>query len=32
MVKIFYCSYVDNGYKNDIVLSFDIVNCLWVIG
>jgi hypothetical protein len=32
MVKIFYCTYDAYGYRNDIVLNFDIVNCQWVIG
>jgi hypothetical protein len=31
MVKIFYCTYDVNGFRNDIALSFDIVNCRWVI-
>jgi hypothetical protein len=32
MVKIFYCSYISHEFNNDIVLNFDVVNCLWVIG
>lgn len=32
MVKTFYCSYFAYGYQNDIVLIFDIIQCLWVIG
>lgn len=32
MVKIFYCGYDAYGYRNDIVLCFDIINHIWVIG
>lgn len=32
MVKTFYCCYVAYGYRNDIVLCFDITGCRWVIG
>lgn len=32
MVKIFYCAYDAYGYRNDIVLCFDVIKCRWVIG
>jgi hypothetical protein len=32
MVKKFYCSFDSNGYRNDIVLCFDVIKHLWVIG
>ncbi|MDF2906821.1 MAG: hypothetical protein K0R34_2142 [Herbinix sp.] len=32
MVKTFYCTYLAYGYRNDIVLCFDVINTKWVMG
>lgn len=32
MVKTFHCNYDAYGFRNDIMLSFDVKNHLWVIG
>jgi hypothetical protein len=32
MIKEFYCCYDSNGYRNDLMLCFDITACRWVIG
>lgn len=32
MIKVFHCSFIDFGYKNDIVLNYDVVQHKWVIG
>lgn len=32
MVKEFYCTYDSNGYRNDLVLIFDIMRCQWKMG
>lgn len=32
MVKEFYCTYDAYGYRNDIVLCFDVTGCRWAIG
>lgn len=32
MVKVFYCTYDAYGFRNDIVLQYDIIKHIWVIG
>lgn len=32
MVRTFYCTYDAYGYRNDIVLCFDVTGSRWVIG
>jgi hypothetical protein len=32
MVKIFHCGYDAYGFRNDIILCFDVASCRWVIG
>lgn len=32
MIREFLCSYDAYGYRNDIMLIFDVVKCQWVIG
>lgn len=32
MVKIFHCTYDAYGFRNDIVLNYDVSKHLWVMG